>query len=118
MDVTRALPPSARAATPQAQRTPGRPRPARLAADFARPRCYRGRFPMTLTLRITIGSEPRLFPLDADSLRIGRSSQNAIQISDPTVSKAHAEIARAGERFTIRDLGSRNGTRLNGVDVH
>jgi serine phosphatase RsbU (regulator of sigma subunit) len=33
------------------------------------------------------------------------------------VSKEHAEIARVGDRLTIRDIGSRNGTRVNGVDA-
>jgi serine phosphatase RsbU (regulator of sigma subunit) len=34
------------------------------------------------------------------------------------VSKEHAEILRTGERLAIRDLGSRNGTRVNGIEVH
>jgi len=73
---------------------------------------------MTLLLSISFGTERKSFPLDRDSARIGRASQNTIQIADPTVSKEHAEIARAGEKVTIRDLGSRNGTRVNGVEVH
>lgn len=72
---------------------------------------------MDLTLSITLGSERRSFPLDRDVMRIGRASQNAIQIADPTVSKEHAEITRSGDRLTIRDLGSRNGTRVNGIEV-
>ena len=72
---------------------------------------------MPLQLVVTIGTDRRTFPLDRDTVRIGRASTNAIQIPDPTVSKEHAEIARAGEQWTIRDLGSRNGTRVNGVDV-
>ena len=72
---------------------------------------------MTLLLSISFGSDRKTFPLDRDAARIGRASQNAIQIADPTVSKEHAEILRAGERITIRDLGSRNGTRVNGVEV-
>src|SRR5881397_2564313 len=72
---------------------------------------------MALLLSISIGADRKAFPLDRDASRIGRGSQNAIQIADPTVSKEHAEILRAGERITIRDLGSRNGTRVNGVEV-
>ncbi len=72
---------------------------------------------MSLLLTISLGTGHRTFPLDREASRIGRASQNTIQIADPTVSKEHAEILRSGERFTIRDLGSRNGTRVNGVEV-
>src|SRR5262245_21039500 len=73
---------------------------------------------MSLMLSISHGVERKTFPLDRDPLRIGRASQNAIQIADPTVPKEHAEIVRAGQRLAIRDLGSRNGTRVNGIEVH
>ena len=60
---------------------------------------------MNFQLSVTLGADRKTFPLDRDAVRIGRASQNAIQIADPTVSKEHAEITRDGERFTIRDLG-------------
>ncbi len=50
-------------------------------------------------------------------IRVGRSSRNAIQLSDATISKEHAEIVRAGDGYLIRDLGSRNGTRVNGAEA-
>ena len=34
-------------------------------------------------------------------------------LDDVTVSRRHAELQRAGETFTIRDLGSLNGTYVN-----
>jgi hypothetical protein len=40
-----------------------------------------------------------------------------VHLPDATVSKTHAEIVRAGDGWLIRDLGSRNGTRVNGVDA-
>ena len=73
---------------------------------------------MPLQLIVNLGTERRLFPLASSPMRIGRGSNNAIQIPDPTVSKEHAEIAPAGSGWTIRDLGSRNGTRVNGNEVH
>ena len=58
-----------------------------------------------------------MWPLQADRIGIGRSSRNEIQIADATVSKEHAEVSREADGFWISDLGSRNGTRVNGVEV-
>ncbi|MFO7571799.1 MAG: FHA domain-containing protein [Gaiellaceae bacterium] len=44
---------------------------------------------------------------------IGRSPECDIFLDDVTVSRRHAELDRAGETFTIRDLGSLNGTYVN-----
>jgi serine phosphatase RsbU (regulator of sigma subunit) len=71
---------------------------------------------MKLTLTVTLGNDRRTWPLDAPSVKVGRSSQNGIQIADATVSKEHAEIFRNGPDLMIRDLGSRNGTRVNGIE--
>lgn len=49
---------------------------------------------------------------------IGRSDYSSIIIAHPSVSRLHATIIhREGETF-IRDLGSRNGTFVNGARVH
>jgi hypothetical protein len=44
---------------------------------------------------------------------IGRSPECDIFLDDVTVSRSHAELVRDGDSFTIRDLGSLNGTFLN-----
>lgn len=44
---------------------------------------------------------------------IGRSPDCDVFLDDVTVSRKHAEILREGERFTINDLGSLNGTFVN-----
>ena len=44
---------------------------------------------------------------------IGRSPECQIFLDDVTVSRRHAELERNGETFTIRDLGSLNGTYVN-----
>jgi pSer/pThr/pTyr-binding forkhead associated (FHA) protein len=44
---------------------------------------------------------------------IGRSPECDIFLDDITVSRRHAEIVRTGDDFTIRDLGSLNGTYVN-----
>jgi len=72
---------------------------------------------MSLFLSGQVGDQQRVWPLDREHLSIGRSSRNAIHIADGTISKEHAEITRHGETCTIRDLGSRNGTRVNGIEA-
>ncbi|MBI5527774.1 MAG: FHA domain-containing protein [Deltaproteobacteria bacterium] len=48
---------------------------------------------------------------------IGRSEHCALQISDRGVSKEHCEIRTVGPSWVIRDLGSKNGTFVNGRSV-
>ena len=72
---------------------------------------------MPLCLATNIAGHVHSWPLDGAPLTIGRSSRNIVHLPDSTVSKEHAEIARVGERWLLRDLGSRNGTRLNGADL-
>ena len=45
---------------------------------------------------------------------LGRDVANDIVVDDPFVSRRHAEVAWDGEGYVLRDLGSRNGTRVNG----
>ena len=66
-------------------------------------------------------SEPRLLANDGRSfiigdepLIIGRSPQVAVVINDVNVSRQHAEVWRTDQGVAIRDLGSTNGTFVNG----
>ena len=47
-------------------------------------------------------------------LTIGRAEDNDLQVSDPKVSRHHAQIQSAAAVFVIVDLGSANGTLVNG----
>ena len=49
-----------------------------------------------------------------DVLVIGRSSSCEIHVPDSEVSRAHSEVAVADGELIVRDLGSTNGTRVNG----
>jgi FHA domain/Domain of unknown function (DUF1707) len=46
---------------------------------------------------------------------LGRSRGCDCVLAEPSVSRRHAELRRDGSRWLLRDLGSRNGTRVNGV---
>ncbi len=59
------------------------------------------------------GGRPRL-DLDKPRLTLGRAPANDVQLSDGTVSGQHAAIEWQPEGWTIRDLGSSNGTHVNG----
>lgn len=67
------------------------------------------------TLRIVHGVEPdKRFDLNAPKSTIGRSTDCEVALDVAAVSRRHAEVLREGEVFTLQDLGSRNGTFLNG----
>jgi pSer/pThr/pTyr-binding forkhead associated (FHA) protein len=51
------------------------------------------------------------------ALVIGRSPGCDLTLAEPSVSRWHAELIRDGERWVVRDMGSTNGTRLNGWRV-
>ena len=48
---------------------------------------------------------------------IGRLPECAIVLDDPNVSRRHAQVRREGDAVFVVDLGSTNGTRVNGVTV-
>jgi signal transduction histidine kinase/pSer/pThr/pTyr-binding forkhead associated (FHA) protein len=57
------------------------------------------------------------FDLEDGTTLIGRASNNDIQITDYSISRNHLKIIRKGESIFIEDLGSRNGTWVNGNPV-
>jgi hypothetical protein len=56
-------------------------------------------------------------PLGEHTLTIGRLPESNIVLADPNVSRSHAEIRPRGTGFVLVDLGSTNGSRVNGVRV-
>ncbi len=62
----------------------------------------------------TIG---KVYPLEAPEITIGRESTNAISINDVEVSRKHARLELRGSSYVIQDLGSTNGTFVNGQRV-
>jgi hypothetical protein len=56
------------------------------------------------------------FKLDRASLVIGRTDENDIVLGHRSISRHHAKIVRDGDHYTIVDLQSANGVRVNGED--
>jgi pSer/pThr/pTyr-binding forkhead associated (FHA) protein len=59
----------------------------------------------------------RSFPLQEGINRIGRSSENDIVLQDETISRQHLKILWRTDRYFVTDLGSSNGTSLQGRDL-
>lgn len=62
-------------------------------------------------------SAGKTYPLVGKTVKIGKGPENMIRIPDPTVSTNHAGIQINGTHFEIVDLGSSNGTFVNGKKV-
>jgi predicted component of type VI protein secretion system len=52
-----------------------------------------------------------------DLVTIGRAPDNTIVIGDPSVSTHHAQLQLIGETYRLKDLGSTNGTCVNGIPL-
>nr|WP_275436109.1 FHA domain-containing protein [Pseudoglutamicibacter albus] len=57
------------------------------------------------------------YALSGDSVVMGRAGDAGLHINDQGASRRHAEIVRRGNRVFIRDLGSTNGTYVNGSRI-
>ena len=59
----------------------------------------------------------RHFPLTQTTIKIGRRHDNDLSLSDPHVSRVHAEVRLMEGRYVIADLGSTAGTFVNGRQI-
>jgi pSer/pThr/pTyr-binding forkhead associated (FHA) protein len=58
--------------------------------------------------RVAIGDEP---------VSIGRQAECDVVLEDTNVSRRHAEVRRQGDEYVLVDLGSTNGSKVNGTRV-
>lgn len=56
----------------------------------------------------------KTFLLEGDVLTIGREVSNAIAINDAEISRKHSQLVLQGGKYVLTDLGSTNGTFVNG----
>src|SRR5215510_378054 len=57
------------------------------------------------------------FPLTGNQVIIGREEGIGISLQDPESSRRHARISWQGGRFVVEDMGSTNGTFVNGIQI-
>ena len=72
---------------------------------------------MSAFYQIVIRSGPNAgtaYPLEKAELFIGRDLNNEIVINDPEMSRRHARLYLQGANYVLEDLGSTNGTAVNG----
>jgi pSer/pThr/pTyr-binding forkhead associated (FHA) protein len=68
-----------------------------------------------IKLILRYGPTPgKIFALDKPEMFIGRELNNEIVINDPEISRRHARLFVQGAQYLIEDLGSTNGTAVNG----
>ncbi len=72
---------------------------------------------MPVRLIVMEGDVPRSQTFAGAVLKIGRGRKQDVRLKDPSVSAKHAEILKAGDGFYVRDLGSRNLTKVDGQPV-
>ncbi len=76
-----------------------------------------GRAPMTAQLVLETPDGPHVFPLETNLVTIGRGLNNDLIVEDARVSRQHSQIRLKSRRYFLGDLGSTNGTYLNGAQV-
>ncbi len=69
-------------------------------------------------LTIVEKGRSRIYDICEEVVRIGGSSDNNIELSDPSASKSHCEIRQTSKGFRLVDLESKHGTAVNGDFVN
>ena len=98
-------------APPESEPEAGRTMVYSSAGRVAEPLEERARSRAESALLITDG---RRLVVGPGGITLGRSRQCDVMLDDPNVSRTHAEIRPRGGSWVINDLGSTNGSRLNG----
>src|SRR5579871_4486560 len=68
-------------------------------------------------LTIDCEGEHRVVRLDLAVTTIGRNEGNVIDLPDRKLSRFHCEVEKKEDSYVLRDLGSRNGTKINGIRI-
>ncbi len=64
------------------------------------------------------GPSPSLrYPLELEQVTIGRSAGNDLVLADPEISRRHVRVIKRADGFAVEDMGSTNGTFVNGQRI-
>ena len=71
-------------------------------------------------LVVAIEGQPNrtVHPLQGETILIGRGTMNDIIILEPEISRLHLKLVRSGSNYTVQDVGSTNGSKLNDDDMN
>lgn len=72
---------------------------------------------MAVLIGMSAEVKGKSFSIDRSPLTIGKASDNVLPVDVVGVSGHHCSITTEGDKFTLTDLGSTNGTRVNNKDV-
>ena len=73
---------------------------------------------MSSHLEVWKPSGRELITLSGERVTVGKASTNLVSLEhDSTVSRVHAVLENFGHAWSVRDLGSRNGTYVNGEKI-
>ncbi|MGF1573908.1 MAG: FHA domain-containing protein [Sumerlaeia bacterium] len=71
----------------------------------------------TFLFALSTLSGPRLIAFQITNLLIGRLPDNHLSLNHTSVSRRHARISLTNKGMMIQDMGSQNGTTINGIPV-
>ncbi len=68
---------------------------------------------------VAIEGQPNrtVHPLQGETILIGRGTMNDIIILEPEMSRLHLKLVRSGTGYSVQDVGSTNGSKLNDVEL-
>jgi len=72
---------------------------------------------MEFKLEYTLNEELKTFYLNKENVTVGKLSGNDLQLSDSSVSRNHCKFVKIKDGFKVVDLGSTNGTYVNGSKI-
>jgi transcriptional regulator with GAF, ATPase, and Fis domain len=72
---------------------------------------------VSANLIVQAGNDVRIVDLGTDPVTVGREETNAVKIDDPHSSRFHCRVESCRSGYRLVDLGSQNGTRVNGKKV-
>jgi pSer/pThr/pTyr-binding forkhead associated (FHA) protein len=72
---------------------------------------------MPVLVGVSIDYKGKTFDLTEEEVSVGRGDQNVITLNNSSISGRHCVLSRNGMTYNLQDLGSTNGTRVNGQPV-